>query len=62
MVVVKGKTGAAIQSAIDKAAKRRPGEARLVLVPAGVYSVEAKAIYLKKGVKLFCGRKEIKFN
>lgn len=53
----KVKTAAAIP-----AAKRNAGEARLVWGPEGVLSVKTKAIYLKKGVKIFWGGEEIKFN
>jgi hypothetical protein len=52
MVVVKAKTGAAIQAAIDKAAKGKAPQNRMVLLPSGDFSVETKAIYLKKGVRI----------
>jgi len=54
MIIPKQKTAAAIRAAIDKAAKRKDSEARQVFLPAGVYSVKTKAIYLKKGVRIVC--------
>jgi len=54
MIIPKQKTAAAIRAAIDKAAKRKDREARQVFLPAGVYSVKTKAIYLKKGVRIVC--------
>ncbi|MGA2506702.1 MAG: glycosyl hydrolase family 28-related protein [Chitinispirillaceae bacterium] len=52
MVIPKRKTGAALQAAIDEAAKGDTADDRVVFLPPGVYRLKSKPICLRNGVKI----------
>ena len=52
MVILKGKTVAALQTAIDEAAQGDTEDDRTVFLPPGEYSLGLKTIYIRNGVKI----------
>jgi hypothetical protein len=52
MVIVKGKTAAAIRVAVDGAAQGDTADNRTVFLPAGEYRLKSKPVYVRNGVTI----------
>jgi polygalacturonase len=52
MVMVKRKTAAAIQAAIDESAQGDTADNRTVFLPAGEYRLKSKPVYVRNGVTI----------
>jgi len=52
MVIPKGKTVAALQTAIDEAAQGDTADDRTVFLPPGEYHLGSKPIYVRNGVTI----------